>query len=470
MLKSITVRCLDEEDVINISKAELKSGQHYFVFENFDDKNNTQKYVNSSFIYGLPIFAKLVESKNPVILNQSSKKIYNLAFSNFIVCASNTNEKSAIANLVELMNGKFTKELTDDTTHLVTNTTKSAKYDTAARMKISIYHIDWIKRVYRETKKCKENWSMNAETSFSTFLLPPFFELSITTTDIPMDERTKIQEIVEDHGGKFEQNFTTKIDVLIVGKRTTYNAKFQKAQECMIPCLDVKWIHDSVKANYALPYKEYFVKPKKQKISLDSSQDGSKIDIVDTSINDNYKISTKKETKDISFQETPQKIDISHLLDSTLTSEKFKKAENIFDGLIFYIYDFAFNNFKKMKKILTAYGAFCTSELDENVTHIICWDIVKNSTTYKEFTRKLTQKLDKNNRHTIVVKCDWIFECIKEKCLVPLHKDFRISDDNFDTEFNNENNNNNTKVLMTSSGQKRKFKAIQTTPEKMSKQ
>lgn len=482
------MRCWEEKDVLSISKAELKGGGHFFVFEQFDSKNSALNYVSSAVCYGLPLIALLVDQKISVIVEKDNKLIYNNAFGDFIVCASNVSsaEKKEFAGLVRKMNGQFIKDLTEDTTQLITNTTKTLKYDAAVVQKIAIYHVDWIKRVYRETSK-EENWFLKANSEkFHSFILPPLFDLKISTTDIPLEEKNKIREDVEDHGGKFEDAFTSKCDVLIVGKRNTQNLKFQSAQEAKIPCLEINWIYDSINAKYALSYKDYFIKPKRQKPKLDDSQSQteSEFDGSETFIQENSEMMsetihstvTSEMINEVEKEIIKTPLNISDLLKSTLSDENIRKAGAIFDGLNIHIYDFSFNDFKKLKKRLTACGAWCT-DLDENVSHVICCSVDENN------LKELIKKIQDNNWHSIVVKFEWIIDCIKERKLIPIQKNYIISDSSQSSGITNQENTKsvqqkNNKILRVvkpfetnkvsnkppNSSNKRKLRDLDTTP------
>lgn len=417
--------------MININKADLKQNGHYFVFSKFDPNNPAQKYVTSTaaVVYGLPIMIKLVEHNDPVVVKASSHAIINLSFSGMFICASNisSSEKNELKGLVELMNGSFEKNLIEDTTHLVTDITKSLKYETAVKQGIQVYHIDWIKRVYYETTKKEEsnNWFLRADSAkFHGFILPPFYDLKITTTDVPSAERSKIKENVEEHGGKFEENFSSEIDILIVGKVISYNEKYQMALKYKIACLSTQWISDSIQSNYARLYDNYFIRPTKRRLETQQEEDYQMIDKeieedMSQELKAKAKISSSTSQMMVIDEDESEPFDISMCLEKDFSYETIKKACSLFDGFNFFIYDFSFADHKTLKKRLTSCGAWCT-ELDENVTHVICNELSEESIKLKD----LIVQMKENGLLLPVIKLAWVADSVRSQKLLPLRKEY----------------------------------------------
>lgn len=243
----MNVRLEKESEVQNISKAELKAGKHSFVFDKFDKNNATQTYVCSATCYGLPLISTIVDRQNPVMIRKTST-VFGTAFKDMVVCASNISSslKKEFSALVEAMNGTYQADLTANTTHLITNTTLTKKYEEAVRRKISIYHIDWLNKVHQDISNAQYGNFKADDDKYVSYILPTFFELTITTTGIVKDERESIRNAVEEHGGTFSETFlASKISVLIVGNEA-FNEKYVHAQTAKIPCLKPEWIRDSV--------------------------------------------------------------------------------------------------------------------------------------------------------------------------------------------------------------------------------
>lgn len=103
-----------------------------------------------------------------------------------------------------------------------------------------------------------------------------------------------------------------------------------------------------------------------------------------------------------------------NIFETSLAPAKVKKAGTmLFDGVCFNLFDFSFLDAIKLKRILTKCGGWCT-DLDENVTHIICYD----EADYDDITKQVTE----NHWEPTLVKIEWVIECIDKDRLLPLTK------------------------------------------------
>lgn len=247
----MNVKLEAESTVQNISKAELKAGKHFFVFDKFDKNNAVQTYVRSAISYGLPLISTIVDKRESVIVCKTSS-VFGTAFKGLVVCASNLTsaQKKEVEALVEAMNGTYQTTLSKKTTHLITNTTLTKKYEEAVRKNISIYHSDWLNKVFQDMSNAQYGNFKADDEKYSSYVLPTFFELKITTTGVGKADRESIKNEVEGHGGSFEEIFSIKITILIVGNEA-FNEKYDLAEAAHIPCLKPEWIKDSIEGIYS---------------------------------------------------------------------------------------------------------------------------------------------------------------------------------------------------------------------------
>lgn len=411
-----------EKHVQNIGKAELKSGKQIFVFDNFEKGNSTQKYVSSAKIFGLSLMSKLTMGK--IVIFDDSNCVFGTQFKGMVLCASNItpSQKKEIEEMIVALNGKFTYDLTDDTTHLITNTTKTMKYVEATKKSIPVYHVDWIKKVFADASNASDVAADNE--SYSRYILPPLFDLKITTTGVPVTEREALKIEIEGHGGSFEESFRKDaVDILIVGNNT-FNEKYKIAKSLKVPCLSDEWIHDSIKAQHALSYEKYSVSQAKKKEEPKTVEKLKEETAKAPDDDDNNSLSTQKtqhtnpNDEKIAVNGIP--LDLSE--DLLACTERSKKIAQIFDGMRFNIFDFSFAHSMKLKKILMECGGWCT-DVNEEVTHIICCSEDDPTSQFDN----LTKVIQENNWHPTLVKFKWITECIDKGKLLPM-KEFIIRD------------------------------------------
>lgn len=113
----------------------------------------------------------------------------------------------------------------------------------------------WIHDVWR--KSCEDNISATAK-QFDCHVLPAFFNLNVTTSGLSKKDKTRVQELVTKHGGKYYGEFTTSlINIVIAKKNASETDKLKAALAAQKDCLQVEWIVDSATRGCALPFDEY---------------------------------------------------------------------------------------------------------------------------------------------------------------------------------------------------------------------
>jgi hypothetical protein len=251
------------------------------------------------------------------------------------------------------------------------------------------------------------------DPQFSSYKLPPLFDLKITTTGLALAKRKKLQEDVEENGGVFNDTFNVEdTDILIIDKYDSTNSKINSAHAKKIPCLKSTWIEDSVKTGYALPYETYTAKRARVKsnenlgnntnnrrsnnTSFDTSK--SEIEINDNTITLRDPLASK--TNMISDAEAN-----NDDLPDFCNIERAKKMENIFDGYSFYFHGFSFDLLSKLSKIITVAGGTKIADLNEHVTHVISFENHMDIQT-RIHERKLTS--------CVVLKFAWLLDCFND--------------------------------------------------------
>lgn len=411
---------MSEEEVLNYNHTLLNKISHVFVLDNFSGSSYDHlvlKKAGDLKIFGV----SLLEISDENLVITSSWKIHSNAFQGLKICTSNlsSSEKSKIEDLIKSMNGQFTNELSSDVTHLITNSTKTIKYSDAATLDIPIYHTEWVYQIWNKCQKQEGTIPKASSEQYDVFKLPPLFELKIATTGMNKDQRNDISDVIEENGGKFEEIFkSNETDILIMDKKDADNSKFKIAAKYKIPVLNINWIHESVKAGYALSYKDFaFKRPK----SFDSSS-SSINDSTNLSLDDSKKSESEQEKK----EEVP-KVSSNVLTDktneqflSTYTIEQAKKLGHIFDGYVFYLYNFNLENYFKIGKLISSCGGIRIKELDTSITHILCFD----KENLNDFHKRTVEK----EVHGSILDYKWLVECLKQGKLLS-ETDYHITID-----------------------------------------
>lgn len=404
---------MSEEELLNINSTSLSHLSHIFILDIFS--GNTYDHLVSKKckelrIFGVPLVEKMISHVEDVRITKNWK-IHNDTFQNLTICTSNlsSNEKAKIESLVKLMDGSFTNELSLHATHLITNSTKTVKYSDACTLDIPIYHTEWIHHIWNKWKKNPLNVPKADSSQYDVFKLPPLFDLKISLTGISnKKKREEISSLIEENGGKYEEIFkSNENDVLLMDKLDPENSKFKLATKCKIPVVNVNWVLESVKSGYALSHKDFVFKRLK---SHDSSSSSS-VSMSESSVN--ISADSKKDEKMTTIEETSRRQKSTVLLDKTnenfLTSFEIRQAKalgHILDGYVLYFYNFPAEYYFKVGKLVSACGGIRINEIDQSITHILCF----NKENLDEFYKKTSER----DFHGSMVDYKWLVECLKQ--------------------------------------------------------
>jgi len=404
------IRRMSEEEVLNYNNTLLKKVSHVFVLDNFSgtsfDHLVARKKAGDFKLFGVPLLE--IMSEETVIVT-SYWKIYNNAFQDLKICTSNLSgtEKGKIENLVKSMNGRFTNELSSEVTNLITNSTKTIKYSDASSLNIPIYHTEWIYQIWSKCQKQEGTILKACSDQYDVFKLPPLFDLKIAITGMTnKDQRNDISDVIEENGGKFEEVFkSNETDILIMDKKDEDNSKYKLAAKYKIPVLNVNWIHESIKAGYALSYNDFsFKRPKSFDSSSSSINDSTILSLDDSKKSEGDQEKKEEEAPKVNNNVLTDKTNAQFL--STYTIEQAKKLGHLFDGYVFYLYNFNLEHYFKLGKLISACGGIRIKELDTSITHILCFD--------KENLEDLHKRTAEKEFHGSMVDYKWIVECLKQ--------------------------------------------------------
>lgn len=185
--------------------------------------------------------------------------IYNTAMSGLYIALSGftPEEKKRYSDLISFMGGLCLPVFTEKGTHLVSNTVLSSKYEAAVKLKVAIMHADWIEDVWN---KNLNNYVPATDEQFNACKLPIFYNLNVSCTLLAMDEKQTVERLINDNGGTFQRSYKPKdVHILLLNEKGKNSDKFRAAVKSNKTCLTPKWVLDSEKAGFALPFDDYAV-------------------------------------------------------------------------------------------------------------------------------------------------------------------------------------------------------------------
>ncbi|XP_072935545.1 DNA topoisomerase 2-binding protein 1 [Epargyreus clarus] len=179
--------------------------------------------------------------------------VYTIAMRGLVVTASGLSkqQKDNIKKKVQWMGGLYNTVLSEDTTHLVSDTVLSDKYIKSVETNIPVMAESWVEAVWEASLQLNIS---AASSDFDAHKLPPFANLQITTSGLTRREKQNIMKLVNENGGVFSGAFQSETtDIVILTKEGVGSEKYKAAVEYGKACVLPAWVVQSAARGCALP-------------------------------------------------------------------------------------------------------------------------------------------------------------------------------------------------------------------------
>lgn len=210
---------------------------------------------------------------------------------------------------------------------------------------MKIMKTSWVHDVWRHS--CEDNISALSE-QFDCHKLPAFFNLNVTTSGLNRKDKGRIEELVNQNGGKYYAEFSTSIiNIVIAKKNATETDKLKAALTSGKDCLRIEWVSDSVERGCALPFDDYHIElqaskktstPTKRNSQMNASTASIELSHIQYSVVNETAVSNMSCVSDVSFlnrgrksHETVTVAPYKSILDK-ITMQEVKKAGTFLDG------------------------------------------------------------------------------------------------------------------------------------------
>lgn len=210
---------------------------------------------------------------------------------------------------------------------------------------MKIMKSSWVHDVWRHS--CEDNISALSE-QFDRHKLPAFFNLNVTTSGLNRKDKARIEELINQNGGKYYAEFSTSIiNIVIAKKNATQTDKLKAALTSNKDCLRIEWVLDSVEKGCALPFDDYVIElqlnkktstPSKVNSQLNASTPAIELSHIQYSVVNETVGSNTSFMSDISVvsrgrksHETAPVAPYKSVLDK-ITMQEVKKAGTFLDG------------------------------------------------------------------------------------------------------------------------------------------
>ncbi|XP_050684584.1 DNA topoisomerase 2-binding protein 1 isoform X2 [Leptidea sinapis] len=185
--------------------------------------------------------------------------VYTIAMRGLVVTASGftKEQKADMKNKVYWMGGLYNNVLTEDTTHLISDTVLSDKYSKSVEKGIPIMSAEWVQAVWDASLQLNVTGS---SADFDSYRLPPFTNLQVTTSGLGRREKQNIMKLVNENGGTFSGAFQSEsTDVVVLNKDGVTGDKYKAALEYGKWCVVPAWVVQSAERGVALPFSQFRV-------------------------------------------------------------------------------------------------------------------------------------------------------------------------------------------------------------------
>ncbi|EDW65947.1 DNA topoisomerase 2-binding protein 1 [Drosophila virilis] len=388
-----------------------------FVLARFEGDLFQQLQLTKALVLGPPCIVECLRQNEPVPLGSSP--IYTTAMRELQISASgiSSKEKDELKKLIHWMGGHYFQNFGRNITHLISNTIKSNKYEHATLNDVPVMHVDWVQRVWECSHSgSKSSSSIRAtDQQFDKYRLPTFFGANITCSGLETAKKDAVMRLVNENGGIYHRAFRSQqVDIVITEQSKTDSDKYKAAVRFKKDILLPEWIFDSHERGYALPTKQYEVRPRKQ-ISTPTKQhahlnaadntqlsDLSRISFVsapgrrmcsdNTTVNETLSsnCSTSSGTGRVTRSGSGSHLPAKQLLKQAtagsssshkqqpyqqtlaeISPRKAKQAGNFLDGCCIYLSGFRNAEREKLHRVLNTGGATRYDDPHEGLTHIV---------------------------------------------------------------------------------------------------
>ncbi|KAH8238267.1 hypothetical protein KR032_001764, partial [Drosophila birchii] len=403
-----------------------------FVLAQFEGDFFVQLQQTKALVLGPPCLLACLRNNEPIPLGSSA--IYTTAMRDLQVSATGITpqKKDELSQLINWMGGVYFQSFGHRTTHLISNTIKSNKYEQATLNGVPVMHVDWVQYVWEQSRRRQREGVRATDTEFDKYRLPTFFGANITCSGLDVASKDQVMRLVNENGGIYHRAFRSQVvDIVITEQSKTDTEKYKAAIRYKKDVLLPEWIFDSHNRGYALPTKEYEVRPGKKSSTptrtgsrssaatapgADQTQlsDLSRISFVSGSRRMCSDLSTVNETlgcnspaKELLKQATTSSRSYQQVL-AEICPRQAKKAGTFLDGCCVYLSGFRAEEREKLNRVLNTGGATRYDEANEGVSHIIVGQLDGDAAAeYRQW------QSDGLMSSVHVVRLDWLLESIR---------------------------------------------------------
>ncbi|PAA85277.1 hypothetical protein BOX15_Mlig030250g4, partial [Macrostomum lignano] len=232
------------------------SGRAYFVFDDFQGA----AYERAAAAPGCRLFGAqllLQYLRDDLPLPKWEVPLFSAALKDLQISVSGIEDRATVKRKIRMLHGNFQPDLTDDVNVLITTCTNSKKYLVAKQFNIKVLLPEWLDGLlaWSRSRSVVEPFGL---PDFARYVVPPFHNVTATTTNFEQTEKDLIQRLVVKNGGRYTGNLVVgECTHLIVARPV--GQKYNYARNWKINCVSLQWVVDSDRKQCCLDIADYLV-------------------------------------------------------------------------------------------------------------------------------------------------------------------------------------------------------------------
>ncbi|XP_068944398.1 DNA topoisomerase 2-binding protein 1-like [Petaurus breviceps papuanus] len=343
---------------------------------------------------------------------KSEYPVYNMIMADIIIsCTSLDKEaKKEIHKYVQMMGGRFCRDLNMSVTHLIAGEVGSKKYLVAASLGKPIMLPSWIKELWK--KSWENSMTQCKDINMEIFKCPLFFGCTICVSGLCTLERRAIQQLTAEHGGHYMGHLhMNECTHLIV--QEPKGQKYECAKRWNIHCVTVEWFYHSIEKGFCQDEAMYRTEP-----VLETKSEPCVSGALGQNSDASYTLSGVCHISNIHSgyinESTHDSVmnNLGSLLKNlqNLNISAFQTPVDLLDGCRIYLCGFRDRKLDqdKLRRLINYGGGICFNQLNEDVTHVIVGD----------YDDELKQFWTKSTHRPHVAGAKWLLESFRKGYLL----------------------------------------------------
>ncbi|XP_044534834.1 DNA topoisomerase 2-binding protein 1-like [Gracilinanus agilis] len=403
------LQALTKEEALNIKENDTA----LYVFEPFRGVAFDHLQKIGCRIIGPQVIIFCIQHRQ--CIPKSEYPVYNMIMADIIISCTSLDKaaKEEMHKYVQMMGGRFCRDLNVAVTHLIAGAVGSKKYLVAASLGIPIMLPSWIKELWRKSQEnCMTQFS---DINMEDFKCPLFFGCTICVSGLCTPEKRAIQQLTTDRGGRYMGHLKMKECTHLIVQEPR-GEKYEYAKRWNIHCVALEWFYHSIEKGFCQDEAMY----RTELLSETNSELYTSVILgQNNEASGNYTVSDFCHISNVHsgyINEFIQNSVMNNKLESLLENlqnldiNAFQAPMDLLNGCRIYLCGFSDKKLDedKLRGLISCGGGVCLNQFNEDVTHVIVED----------YDDELKQFWTISTHRPHILEAKWLLECFSKGYLL----------------------------------------------------